>query len=58
MEDFCKYGLLTVELAATRQRIVVQTGPGPAQVPGQTVGMAFQRDRTYMFDTTTGGRVR
>ncbi|GAA2755415.1 ABC transporter ATP-binding protein [Actinopolymorpha rutila] len=58
VEDFCEYGLLTVELAATRQRLVVQTGPGPAQVPGQAVGLAFQRDRTYMFDTTTGGRVR
>ncbi|MET9022862.1 ABC transporter ATP-binding protein [Actinopolymorpha sp. NPDC004070] len=58
VEDFCEYGLLTVELAATRQRLVVQTGPGPAQVPGQAVGLAFQRDRTYTFDTTTGGRVR
>ncbi|SDT20513.1 ABC transporter ATP-binding protein [Actinopolymorpha singaporensis] len=58
VEDFCEYGLLTVELAATRQRLVVQTGPGPAQVPGEAVGLAFQRDRTYMFDTTTGDRVR
>lgn len=57
-EDLLEYGLASIELPGVADRIVAQTPPGLDLAPGQQVSLALQRDRTYLFDTDSGERLR
>ncbi|WP_034273916.1 ABC transporter ATP-binding protein [Haloechinothrix halophila] len=57
-EELLEYGLASVELPGVTERIVAQTAPGLDLAPGQPVSLALQRDRTYLFDTDSGERLR
>ncbi|GAA5101921.1 ABC transporter ATP-binding protein [Haloechinothrix salitolerans] len=57
-EDLLEYGLASIELPGVTERIVAQTPPGLDLAPGQQVSLALQRDRTYLFDTDSGERLR
>lgn len=57
-EDLLEYGLASVELPGVTERIVAQTPPGLDLAPGQQVSLALQRDRTYLFHTDSGERLR
>ncbi|ADD43722.1 ABC transporter ATP-binding protein [Stackebrandtia nassauensis] len=57
-EDLQEYGLATIELPGVDTRVVAQTAPGLTLNPGETQPIAFYSDRTYLFETHTGERLR
>lgn len=56
-EPLQEIGRLTLNLAGTDQRIVVETHHDMVAIPGDTVGLSFDLARTHLFDTTTGERL-
>jgi hypothetical protein len=56
-EPLQEIGRLTLNLAGTDQRIVVETHHDMVAVPGDTVGLRFDLARTHLFDTATGERL-
>lgn len=57
-EDLREYALATVEIDGVDARVVVQTDPGLRIAPGDAVPLALHRDRTYLFDSASGERLR
>ncbi|MGH3647075.1 MAG: ABC transporter ATP-binding protein [Micromonosporaceae bacterium] len=57
-EDLLEYGLATVEVPGVADRIVAQTAPGLGLRPGDKAPLVLHRDRTYLFDSDTGERIR
>ncbi len=56
-EPLQELGRLTLNLAGTDQRIVVETHHDMVAVPGDAVGLRFDLARTHLFDTATGERL-
>ncbi|MCA9863646.1 MAG: ABC transporter ATP-binding protein, partial [Thermomicrobiales bacterium] len=56
-EPLQELGRLTLNLAGTDQRLVVETHHDMVAVPGETVGLQFDLARTHLFDTATGERL-
>jgi multiple sugar transport system ATP-binding protein len=56
-EPLQEIGRLTLNLAGTDQRIVVETHHDMVAIPGDAVGLRFDLARTHLFDTATGERL-
>ncbi|QVQ51758.1 ABC transporter ATP-binding protein [Spiractinospora alimapuensis] len=57
-EDLQEYGLVTVQLPGESGQLVAETDPGAPIPPNTEVPLSLHRDRTFVFATETGTRVR
>jgi multiple sugar transport system ATP-binding protein len=57
-EDFLEFGQATVKISEVQMPIVVQTPAEETYRPGDEIAISAPAERIYLFDTTTGDRLR
>lgn len=57
-EDFLEFGEAVVTIPGVEQTVVVQTPAEQRFAPGDSIAVSAPRERIYLFDTTTGDRLR